>query len=520
MKTTKLLAAAIALLMGISAHAQFTASTNPESVASSTAGGWHTFNDCRAYRMTSTSTLYMMNVVGWHGTSPGIYYEVPLLSISGTIPLPAGSNYGDVVLSTDVFQTNLYMNVVYNDGSGNFVFETYQWTGSAFNFMGSTSWADVGSSTQGLIRIDATKNGDYAISVNYSDGSVDIGGGTNASLPSMPSLTAAFGAGTAAQTDVCLNSDPFAVTTNVHLAFTDLADKKIYHAEAPFSTMAISSVGGIVGSAPSTVYYELRIASPNTNAPLCPKVEVFSVIYNEVTPAYYYEHQYNQDATGITNALLTGGAAGYPPTVIQYSKRPAVTYNEHYSFTFPKKAVCSGATISGWVSGLPTMSMIGEKTLSNGTMWGPVTYYDITNPSRTSCDNIAISSKYAGDQVLVSYIDGAASQVIYKTFSWAAPTMRQGRNNTITGGKEKMINVFPNPFSDRLYVDAGSFAADAQMHVQVTDVTGRISWSYEGTPDNLQDGANNWLGSAVPGIYYLKIADNENFNQTVKLVKQ
>lgn len=518
MKTRRLIAAAIGLFMGFAAQAQFTPSTNPESIAGFSSGGYHTFNDCRSFRNCASCPLLMANAVGWHGSAPGVYWEVPLLGFSGTIPLPAGSNFGDVAFSTATNQTNLFMNVVYSTTSG-FVFESYKWTGTTFLLSGSASWANVGSSTTGLIRIDATRNGDYAISVNFSNGSVSIGGGTNASLPAPPALVPALGAGTAAQTDVCLNSKPFPIaTSNLHITFTDLSSQKIYTAQAPFSTMAIGPVTGIVGFVPGTVYYELRIASPITNAPSCAGTEIFSVIYNEVTATYYHEHQWNQDASGITNAVLTGGAAGYPIPAIQYSKRPGITYNEFNSFSSGVSTPCTGATICGWVSAGTASSMIGEKTQSNGTISGPVTYYEITNPARMSCDNIAFSSKYAGDQVLISYLDG--STVIYKVINWTALTMKSGHNVAISGSSEKAINVYPNPVAGQLFVDAANFGPNAQLHVRICDVTGRVSWSYNGAPENLQSGANSWLGSATPGIYYMKLADNENFNQTIKLVKQ
>src|SRR5689334_4891053 len=125
MKTIKLIAAAIGLLVCTNAQAQFTPSTNPESVAGFSSGGYHTFNDCRSFRNCASCTLYKVNAVGWHGSAPGIYWEVPLLGFSGSIPLPANSTYGDVAFSTVTNQTNLFMNVVFSV-TGGFVFQTYK----------------------------------------------------------------------------------------------------------------------------------------------------------------------------------------------------------------------------------------------------------------------------------------------------------------------------------------------------------------------------------------------------------
>ena len=520
MKTIKLIAAAAAMLCCTSTYAQFTPSTIGESIAGTTTGSVNTrtFNDCRNFKNFATGPTMVVNAVGWVGNSAGLYWEVPVMGASGSFALPSGVTQGDVAFSVDATLTNLYMNVVYTVG-GNFFFDSYQWTGGGFILAGSGNWPDMAGTASPIVMIDATRNGDFAISTNYSDGSVDVAAGTNASLPATPGNVPAIGAGTATQTDICLNTNPFGTTTDVHLAFSDFGNNQVYTASAPFASLAFGPINTVVAAAPSTVYYDLHIASPNTNAPRCPNTEIFSIIYDEITPTYYYMHQYSEDGVGITNTVLTGGAAGFPTPAIQFSKRPGITYNEQWSFTLPGTRACWGATASGWVSALASPgSMVGEKNYSFGPVFGPTTYYNIDVPQRYNCDQFAISSKYAGNQLLVSYIDYNTNNIIYKVLAYNGATMKSVPGRAITGEMQKAANIYPNPVSDRIYADFANFLDDVQ--VQIVDVTGRTAYTYNGSADLFQHGANTWLSKATPGIYSVHITDKEGYNQTVKLVKQ
>lgn len=515
----KLTAVAAALLCCLGAHAQFTPSAVPESIAASGVSSIfsRTFNDCRSFRNTPTGPVLVANAVGWSGSSAGLYWEVPLLGASGSFILPSNTTEGDVAFSADATLTNLYMNVVYAAG-GNFFFDSYVWTGTNFVLAGSGSWADVPGTTVPIVMIDATRNGDFVISTNYSDGSVDVAGGTNASLPATPPNVPALPAGTATQTDVCLNTNPFGTTTDVHLAFSDFANSQVYTVSAPFATLAFGPINTVVPAAPSTDYYDLHIASPNTNAPRCPTTEIFSIIYDEVTPSYYYIHQYSEDGTGITNTVLTGGAAGFPTPAIQYSKRPGITYNERWSYRLSGTRICWGATASGWVSALTAGSLVGEKNYSAGPVFGTVTYYNIDNPLRFNLDQFAISSKYAGDQVLESYIDYTAGNIIYKVLSYAGATMRTAQGATITGSNQKSATIYPNPVTDRLYAAFDNLSGD--IRVEITDITGKTAYSYNGSQEQFEQKAGGWVSHALAGLYIVHISDEEGYSQTIKLVKE
>jgi hypothetical protein len=80
-----------------------------------------------------------------------------------------------------------------------------------------------------------------------------------------------------------------------------------------------------------------------------------------------------------------------------------------------------------------------------------------------------------------------------------------------TVGTNDMLQVYPNPVSDRLTIQTGS--ADA-THVEVTDISGRIVGSY------ILSAGQNTIGVAglSTGSYFIKVSNNE-MNTTRKFVK-
>jgi len=522
MKMIKLLATAVALLCCTGAYAQFTSSAVGESIAASITAPLNsrTFNDCRTFKNVGAGTIMVVNAVGWVGANAGVYWEVPMLGASGTIPLPSGITQGDIAFSTDASLANLYMTVVYYDGSSNFIFEAYQWNGTTFIMAGANPFANMPGAGTPVIMIDATRNGDFAISMNHSDGRIDVATGSNMWLPSILANVPVVPPGTATQADICLNTDPFGTTTDIHLAFSDGINSQIYTTSAPYASLAFSAISVIVPNNGAS-FNDLHIASPVTNAPSCPGTEIFSVIYNEVMPNFSYIHQYSEDVFGMTDRVLSGGAPGMPSPAIPFSQRPGITYNEQWSYTLPGTLGCLGATASGWSSSFSSpASLIGEKNYSNGNVFGPVTYYNIDNPQRFNCDQFAISSKYAGDQLLVSYMDNNVGNVIYKVLSYSGATMKAAPGRTITGEMQKAISIYPNPASDRLYVALANFADDAALKVVVRDMTGGTVYVFNDQVTKLETGVNSWLNKAVPGLYAIEVSDNEGYDQVMRLVKQ
>lgn len=522
MKHMKLFMAATALLLGTAAQAQFTASTIAENTAGLATGVTKTTTDSRGYRINPGDPLNTLNVVAWDGGSPAVYYFVPG-GATGSFALPAGATRPDVIISTNSSTLNPYMVITYMV-SGNFICRTYSWTGGAFTAAGSVAWPDAAGSFTPSVNLDATANGDYAVVIGRSNGSIEVRTGTNASLPAPPAVTVAtLPAGTGQQTDICVNTNPTVGTSNIHISYSNAANTVVLTRAAPFSTLAFGAAAVVAPAAASITYADPRIASPNTNAPSCPSTDVFSVIYDELNSAanYYYIRLYSVEATaGITNKVLSGGAAGFPSPAIQFSKRPVLTYNEKFSYSFGAPNTCSGALVTSWTAGLPTRSLVGEKLLSAGTIYGSVTYYDINNPVRTNCDYSSISSKYTADKILLAFHDATSSRVYYKYFSYAAATMRTMGNNTTAIAAEKDITVYPNPASDHIFINYSNIDPEAMISVHVTDMTGRINYTFKGQISVLQSQADTWFQALAPGMYTLQCNDEAGFAKTTRIVKQ
>jgi len=513
--------AAFALLLSVSAQAQFTASTIAETTAGAATNVTKTTNDSRPYRVNAGDPLNTLNVIAWDGGSPTVYYFVPVVGTVGSFALPAGASYPDLVLSTATSTLNPYLVIVFRLG-GNFVFRAYKWTG-VFTLSSSVTWADAAGTFTPSINVDATANGDYAVTIGRSNGSIEVRTGTNASLPAPPAISVAtLPTGTGHQTDICVNTSPVTGTTNVHLSYTNGANTVVFTRAAPFAGLAFGIPVVAAPAIASTTYADPRIASPNKNAPACPATDVYSIIYDEinsVTP-FYFIHLYSVENLGTTNKVLSGGAAGFPTPAIQFSKRPVLTYNEKFSYAFASPNNCSGAIITAWQVSMTSRSLIGEKLRSDGVIFGPVTYYDINNPIRTGCDMSSISSKYTSDRVLLAFYDGSGSRVLYKYFGYGAATMRTMGTSATAAELEKDIEVFPNPASDHIYLSYSNINPEALINVHVTDITGRVSYSYKGEMAVLQAQVNNWFQLLASGVYYLQCNDGEGFSKALKIVKQ
>ncbi|XZF13868.1 T9SS type A sorting domain-containing protein [Chitinophagaceae bacterium MMS25-I14] len=511
MKKSTLLISAALLLSSFLANAQVTFSTIPEATAGSSTNVTKTCNDARFNTTGAGSGI--LSVIGWDGANPRVFYR-STLGATGTLALPVGATDPDVAISANTTNSNPFMLLVYRLG-GNFIFARYKWTGTAFSAPVTSTFTDAGSGYTPNITVDATRNGDYAFEITQSNGQITVYTGTNAALPSGP-LASGVAPVLGHYTDICLNTKPGSVTTNVYLSYTDMTNSKLFTISATYAGITFGAPTLIAGPVAGTSYANPHIGSPVTNSPSCPSNDIFSVIYDEVTASYYYMHLYSQEASGTTDVRLTAGDPGFPTPAIQFSKRPALCYNEKFSWT---TSPCTGALTAGWQSGASGFpSMYGEKLTSAGSIYGPVTYYDICNPSRSNCDFIAIGGKYSQDNILISFYDYSSSTIQYKFFSYAASTLRKA--GTEQPAVVKNITLFPNPASTRVYVNTENIDPAAQVQVNATDITGKALLNTSNTISNMQSEINNWFTAAAPGVYFIKFTGDAGYVQTVKLVKQ
>ena len=72
--------------------------------------------------------------------------------------------------------------------------------------------------------------------------------------------------------------------------------------------------------------------------------------------------------------------------------------------------------------------------------------------------------------------------------------------------------VYPNPSAD--YFNINTAQLDPQSKIFIYDLTGRVVESYDITEGEMKVGEN-----LSNGVYFLKIAANNQVNQVIKLVK-
>ena len=95
-------------------------------------------------------------------------------------------------------------------------------------------------------------------------------------------------------------------------------------------------------------------------------------------------------------------------------------------------------------------------------------------------------------------------------------------NDTLTANIEntmilEKVNVYPNPFSDRLTITINSMQAD-QIHISLTSVAGIKVYDVE---KELLAGNNSYNINDLklaPSVYYLKIQGN-TINQVIRVIK-
>jgi hypothetical protein len=503
------------------ASAQFTASISPEILAGNSAGVQKTNTDAK--RVPYLGTVPFLYATVWDGANPAIRWTVPASGLAGTIPLPAGTSIPDVVLSSTPNFTNTYLLVVYRSGAS-FFLSRYQWLAAGTFAAPTTSvlLAVAAGATAPSINIDADNNGNYAIIAGRADGAIRVWGNSNATLPGAPLIHGTLGVGTGGQTDICLNNVGSSPNSE-HISYTNTAATVLFTQSHPFAAGLFTPQVTVAPAAAGINYYDPRIACPERNPSGCPGTDMFSIIYDEIAPAQYTMYLYSQNCAGTNSAKLTVGNPGFPVPLIQFNKRPALSFNRKFNYSSGGVFANEGAVAAAWVCGDPGRSVIGERLRTDGTTWpGYLSYYDVPNPTRTNCDHVSVSAKYSDDRVFMSFYDGATSNIINKEFSYATPTMRSGDGGSQTElvAVKPLVSIFPNPSRGDVQVQLQGITTDEKIQLQINDLAGRMIMSTQNTGSEIQQQVKNWFAGASKGVYMVRFTGSNGLNSMIKLVKE
>lgn len=499
-------------LLGFNANAQlFQSSSTPDSIAGNSLNVSKTTNDTKSG----------FNVIAWDGSNPAIRYISPSGTI-GFLSLPAGITSPDIVISNNPQSKAFWILIVYLQ-NGTPVLARYRWDiiTSTFIYDSAVSFPDnAGTYCARSVNIDADVLGDYAIAVGQTNGAIRIYHGLVSALPGGLTLNATTNPSTGKDVDVCLNYNNDVAygtvgATNIHFSFVDAANTKVLAKTILFNGNIFSTTATIAPAVAGTTYGNpVHIASAKYNDEVNDR---YSIVYTQTTAATARIEQYNFYNGAANYNELTGGGVNHPQD-LPISMHPVVTYCEGL--------VAAPATITAFKTTYSGHNLTGMKPKTNGnSFYGPLSYYTINYFAPSDCDYLALSSKYAdysmvANDVLISYYSTGNHNIYFKQVTSWTNSMRTIKNNSISAAREKNITVYPNPATDHIFITTENFAADDYVQVSITDITGRSSYYYTGEIQNLQAAADVWFAGIVPGVYYVKISGNDNYAQSLKLVKQ
>ena len=83
-----------------------------------------------------------------------------------------------------------------------------------------------------------------------------------------------------------------------------------------------------------------------------------------------------------------------------------------------------------------------------------------------------------------------------------------------------VISIYPNPAQDKIFISYDVAHAGAQVQVHVADITGKAVYQYSGMLQQLERDMNSWFAASSKGMYVIQLSGNEDYNQSLKLVKQ
>ena len=124
----------------------------------------------------------------------------------------------------------------------------------------------------------------------------------------------------------------------------------------------------------------------------------------------------------------------------------------------------------------------------------------------------------SGDTVLIRF--RLASDNTVNGWGWAIDNLRIQDNSTDPNNTLAFdnINIYPNPFSNNVYIDCNSIASDqASVEVMITDMTGKTVYRQTNFDIKYNPKLQVDLSTISPGIYLASVTD-ENFNTITKRI--
>lgn len=125
----------------------------------------------------------------------------------------------------------------------------------------------------------------------------------------------------------------------------------------------------------------------------------------------------------------------------------------------------------------------------------------------------------AGDTVLFRF--RLASDQSINGWGWAIDNLKI--QNVTTANHEMTVsenlNVYPNPFTNHVFIDCANMADQSQIEVLINDLTGKtvyreINYDVRYNPKLKID-----LSTILPGVYLTSIVDSQHNTITKRIVK-
>lgn len=127
----------------------------------------------------------------------------------------------------------------------------------------------------------------------------------------------------------------------------------------------------------------------------------------------------------------------------------------------------------------------------------------------------------AGDTVLIRF--RLASDNTINGWGWSIDNLKIQNNNVETNKNDMIaannINIYPNPFSDNIYIDCNSIASNepASVEIMITDMTGKTVYRETNFDIKYNPKLQVDLSTIRPGMYLASVTD-KNFNTITKRI--
>jgi hypothetical protein len=485
-----------------------------ETAMGAATSGSNTGNDMKQIM----GTTFLMSVHVWDGASPGLGWD-DFAGNAGFLTFPSAVFDPDVTLT---FNGATWWAIVayFSPGAGYFA-DYYLWTGTAFipgpsNLL--TACANFGLS----INIDGDILGDFVIAWDdQCTGNIQAIAGTTA-FGGMPTLcTAAPIAVTG--TNGCVYPDITLYTTSTSMAgqgvyslvFLNTTMNRLIVVQDKFGFLctALSIPTVVHMSVTSQIsYFTPRIACP---PPLMGVATDWSVVVTEIGPVGYDVLNFTNLATTIFNWNYTSGFPALFPSIIQWNKYPAISYDLAYQGII----VSWNCFYTGAPGAFTPPGPIAVQARLNGnlpTVFCPFPQYMIVSTTNLTSTAMQEAISVAGrdaSRMLYTFSDNNFPDIMYKVVPFTSCNLRL-RDDPITRG----IHIYPNPVQNSFTVSSHLPEGEI-MSLSLTDAMGREVIGFTGTLAEVNSQAEILSAQLQSGVYIMQISSAAGVS-TLQMVKK